>query len=74
LGLEFCDVSALQAQDKITGQSRQILFEGLPPQTQDLHGFFRQKDTDPDTEVSRAFLEVIRILRPYFEPLYSMLS
>jgi len=40
LGLEFCDVSALQAQDKITGQSRQILFEGLPPQTQDLHGFF----------------------------------
>jgi hypothetical protein len=41
LGLEFCDVSALQAQDKITGQSRQILFEGLPPQTQDLHGFFR---------------------------------
>jgi len=34
----------------------------------------RQKDTDPDTEVSRAFLEVIRILRPYFEPLYSMLS
>jgi hypothetical protein len=41
LGLEFCDVSALQAQNKITGQSRQILFEGLPPQTQDLHGFFR---------------------------------
>jgi len=40
LGLEFCDVSALQAQNKITGQSRQILFEGLPPQTQDLHGFF----------------------------------
>jgi hypothetical protein len=39
--LEFCDVSALQAQNKITGQSRQILFEGLPPQTQDLHGFFR---------------------------------
>jgi hypothetical protein len=39
-GLGFCDVSALQAQDKITGQSRQILFEGLPPQTQDLHGFF----------------------------------
>jgi hypothetical protein len=32
----------LQAQNKITGQSRQILFEGLPPQTQDLHGFFRQ--------------------------------
>jgi len=31
----------LQAQDKITGQSRQILFEGLPPQTQDLHGLFR---------------------------------
>jgi len=41
LGLEFCDVSVLQAQNKITGQSRQILFEGLPPQTQDLHGFFR---------------------------------
>jgi hypothetical protein len=41
LGLEFCDVSALQAQNKITGQSRQILFEGLPPQTQDLHGLFR---------------------------------
>jgi hypothetical protein len=41
LGLESCDVSALQAQDKIKGQSRQILFEGLPPQTQDLHGFFR---------------------------------
>jgi hypothetical protein len=40
LGLEFCDVSALQAQNKITGQSRQILFEGLPPQTQDLHGLF----------------------------------
>jgi hypothetical protein len=39
--LEFCDVSALQAQNKITGQSRQILFEGLPPQTQDLHGLFR---------------------------------
>jgi hypothetical protein len=38
--LEFCDVSALQAQNKITGQSRQILFEGLPPQTQDLHAFF----------------------------------
>jgi len=43
LGLEFCDVSALQAQNKITGQSRQILFEGLPPQTQDLHGFFRRE-------------------------------
>jgi hypothetical protein len=40
--LEFCDVSALQAQNKITGQSRQILFEGLPPQTQDFHGFFRR--------------------------------
>jgi hypothetical protein len=40
LGLEFCDVSALQAQNKITGQSRQILFEGLPPQTQDLHDSF----------------------------------
>jgi hypothetical protein len=38
--VEICDVSALQAQNKITGQSRQILFEGLPPQTQDLHGFF----------------------------------
>ena len=34
----------------------------------------RFKDTDPDTEVSRAFLEIIRILRPHFEPLYSMLS
>jgi len=46
LGLEICDVSALQAQNKITGQSRQILFEGLPPQTQDLHGFFsRQQET-----------------------------
>jgi hypothetical protein len=43
LGLEFCDVSALQAQNKIAGQSRQILFEGLPPQTQDLHGFFLQE-------------------------------
>jgi hypothetical protein len=42
--LEFCDVSALQAQNKITGQSRQILFEGLPPQTQDLHGFFRSTE------------------------------
>ena len=40
LGLEFCDVSASQAQSKITGQSRQILFKWLPPQTQDLHGFF----------------------------------
>ena len=39
--LGFCDVSALQAQNKITGQSPQILFEGLPPQTQDLHGFLR---------------------------------
>jgi hypothetical protein len=38
------DVSALQAQNKITGQSRQILFEGLPPQTQDLHGFFRRME------------------------------
>jgi hypothetical protein len=46
LGLEFCDVSALQAQNKITGQSRQILFEGLPPQTQDLHGFFRALASD----------------------------
>ena len=27
---------------EITGQSRQILIERLPPQTQDLHGFFRQ--------------------------------
>jgi hypothetical protein len=42
LGVEFCDVSALQAQNKITGQSRQILFEWLPPQPQDLHGFFRR--------------------------------
>ena len=25
---------------KITGESRQILFEALPSQTQDLHGFF----------------------------------
>ncbi len=32
----FCGVNA----DKITGTSRQILFEGLPPQTEDLHGFF----------------------------------
>jgi hypothetical protein len=47
LGLEFCDVSALQAQNKITGQSRQILFEGLPPQTQDLHGFFPYRRTRP---------------------------
>jgi len=31
LGVEFCDVSALQAQNKITGQSRQILFEGSHP-------------------------------------------
>jgi hypothetical protein len=31
----------LQAQRMITGSSRQILFERLPPQTQDLHGFFR---------------------------------
>ena len=45
--LEFCDVSALQAQNKITGQSRQILFEGLPPQTQDLHGFFRAWQSHP---------------------------
>jgi len=44
LGVEFCDVSALQAQNKITGQSRQILFEGLPPQTQDLHGFFWEEN------------------------------
>jgi len=44
LGVEFCDVSALQAQNKITGQSRQILFEWLPPQTQDLHGFFRRPE------------------------------
>ena len=27
--------------EMITGQSRQILFEWLPPHTQDLHGFFR---------------------------------
>ncbi len=33
----FCGVNA----DKITGTSRQILFEGLPPQPQDLHGFFK---------------------------------
>jgi hypothetical protein len=32
----------LQAQRMITGSSRQILFERLPPQTQDLHGFFRR--------------------------------
>ncbi len=35
----FCGVNA----DKITGTSRQILFEGLPPQTQDLHGFFMRQ-------------------------------
>ncbi len=34
--MTFCVAIA----DKITGLSRQILFEGLPPQTQDLHGFF----------------------------------
>ena len=34
----------------------------------------RFRDTDPDTEVSRAFLDIIRILRPYFEPLYLTLS
>ena len=28
-------------QSKIMGQSHQILFERLPPQIQDLHGFFR---------------------------------
>ena len=26
------------------GQSRQILFEWLKPQTQDLHGFFRRRN------------------------------
>ena len=31
----------VSVQSKITGQSRQILFERLPPQTQDLHRFFR---------------------------------
>ncbi len=30
--MTFCGVNA----DRITGTSRQILFEGLPPQTQDL--------------------------------------
>jgi hypothetical protein len=29
---------------EITGLSRQILFEGLPPQTQDLHGFFNDAE------------------------------
>ena len=38
-GVEFCDSGCLR-QPKITGLSRQILFEWLPPQTQDLHGFF----------------------------------
>ncbi len=38
----FCVASA----DKITGLSRQILFEGLPPQTQDLHGFFTPVEAD----------------------------
>ncbi len=33
----------MQPQNKITGQSRQILFEWLPPQTQDLHGFFQRR-------------------------------
>ncbi len=31
---------SVQPQNKITGPSREILFELLPPQTQDLHGFF----------------------------------
>lgn len=43
LGLQICDVSASKAQNKITGQSRQILFEGFPPKTQEFHGFFRTK-------------------------------
>jgi len=39
--LEDCD-SGRYERPEITGLSRQILFEGLPPQTQDLHGFFRE--------------------------------
>lgn len=34
----------------------------------------RFKDTERDAEVSRPFLDIIRILRPYFAPLYSALS
>jgi hypothetical protein len=42
----------LQAQRMITGLSRQILFERLPPQTQDLHGFFLS--IKPNRDFSRA--------------------
>ncbi len=45
LGLGICDASGLPLQNMITGQSRQILFKRLPPQTQDLHGFFRRDGT-----------------------------
>ena len=38
-GLNFV-THCVSVQSKITGQSRQILFEWLPPQTQDLHRFF----------------------------------
>ena len=44
----------------ITGLSRQILLEGPPPQTQDLHGFFRQYTESP-------VMEIIALLQPSFE-------
>jgi hypothetical protein len=54
LGVEFCDVSASQAQSMITGQSRQILFKWLPPQTQDLHGFFLHRNMNPQTVIDES--------------------
>ena len=46
----------------ITGLSRQILFERLPPQTQDLHGFFR-RDGLQVVDASNKFENLVTVLR-----------
>jgi hypothetical protein len=47
----------------ITGSSRQILFERLPPQTQDLHGFFLALENHSmSTELKRLLFALVAVL------------
>lgn len=48
--------------DKITGKSLEILFEELPPQTQDLHRFFRQLRSELDLQDR---LHIFKLTRPF---------
>jgi len=59
-----------QAQNKIPGQNRQILFEGLPPQTQDFHRFFRPIAVTLREENDSSILSPMHAAESKFAPEY----